>query len=384
MSAPTISNTHHEGVVFLALLGITLVAFAAVAGVVNRFRVWQGSLAKRMYERGQQDLRMGAPEAAIGDFRSALSFDHDNPGYLLSLAEGLESEKRFDEAEAYLLRVWESQPQDGTVNLQLARLAVHRDSPTDALRYYHNAIYGIWTSDPVQNRINARFELVEFLLGRHASTQAQSELIAMLPGLLPDSQLHAKVAALLMRVPDFQDALVQYREALRLDHNNKVAARGAGHAAFELGFYWTSLHYLEASNDKSQDAGSASMIPMARLVLATDPFLRNLSSQERHARMLRAFDAAEQRLHGCMQQHGESPVNQSTSGPGELQDLDLRGEQIKRRLRSQSLLNSSDFAESLMDFVFTTESSTQQECGEPTGVDKALLLIARNRETAGQ
>jgi tetratricopeptide (TPR) repeat protein len=206
----------------------------------------------------------------------------------------------------------------------------------------------------------------------------------MQAGLPPDSRLHAKVAALLMRVPDFQDALAQYREALRLDHKNRFASRGAGHAAFELGLYGTALHYLESSSDKSQDADADSIIQMSRLMLATDPFLRNLSSQERHARMLRAFEAAEQRLHSCMGQHGESQAGVGTSNASVLQDLDLRGQQLRRRLRSPALLNSSDFSESLMDFVFTTESSAQQECGEPTGADKALLLMARNREKAGQ
>ena len=135
-----------------------------MGALVNRFHSWQRVLARRTDQRGQLALEAGQPSLAINFFRSPLSFNRDDPAALLNLAESLIAENRLDEAESYLDNLWERQPQDGTTNLELARLATRRRQNTEVLRYYHNAIYGIWRSDPVQNRIAARFELVYILL----------------------------------------------------------------------------------------------------------------------------------------------------------------------------------------------------------------------------
>src|SRR5207302_4549467 len=153
-TAPPVSKptAQREALVSLVLSALAIAAFAAVLGLTTRFHSWQASLAERMYGRGEHDLQTGRAAAAIEDFRSALAFDRDNPLYQFRLAQALEAEGRFDEAESYLINLWEHQPQNGMVNVQLARLAAHRQSTNRALRYYHNAIYGIWDSNPDENR----------------------------------------------------------------------------------------------------------------------------------------------------------------------------------------------------------------------------------------
>jgi hypothetical protein len=37
-----------------------------------------------------------------------------------------------------------------------------------------------------------------------------------------------------------------------------------------------------------------------------------------------------------------------------------------------------------MDIVFQIEQQAANDCGEPQGLDQALLLISRNREAADQ
>ncbi|HYL16802.1 MAG TPA: tetratricopeptide repeat protein [Terriglobales bacterium] len=365
----------------MTLSAIAIAAFAAVLGLTTRFHHWQASLAEHMYQQGERALQSGRAAAAIEDFRSALAFDRDNFWYQFSLAQSLEAEGRFDEAESYLVNLWERQPQNGMVNLQLARLAAHRQLTSQALRYYHNAIYGIWDRDPDQNRRTARFELIQFLLKQNARTQAQSELIAMEAGLPPDPQLHLKVADLFLQIQDYENALGQFRQVLQLDRKNVQAAAGAGEAAFDLGRYRTALRYLEpavAANHKDEE--SARMLETAGLIIENNPFRRKLSLAERKHRVHTAFQAASLRLNACMQAHGES--TSSAGAESSFQKLYAQEMHLKPKVRSRAL-DDPDFQENVMDFVFDTEEETK-ECGSPSALDEALLLIGRNREGAEQ
>jgi hypothetical protein len=46
--------------------------------------------------------------------------------------------------------------------------------------------------------------------------------------------------------------------------------------------------------------------------------------------------------------------------------------------------DSSDLPDTLMDLILQIEQQTAEQCSEPSGVDLALLLSARNRETVDQ
>jgi tetratricopeptide (TPR) repeat protein len=382
-----VPSGRREALILLTLLGITAAALVGVSALVNRFQSWQGLLARRMNERGQLALKAGQSGLAVNFFRSALSFRHDDPAALLNLAESLIAENRLDEAEAYLRTLWDRQPQDGTVNLELARLAAKRRQPTDALRYYHNAIYGIWSSDPLRSRIAARLELINYLLQQNSNTQAQSEMIAMESGLPPDSQLHARVGQLFQGIGDYRNAENEFLLALKLNHNDEVAAAGAGKAAFRLGHYRTAILYLDAAKAKApNDSQTRDMLDTARLVLEGDPFLRNLSALEREERIQKAYRAATKRLDTCVkaQTTEPSPSGTANSGvaplPTALQDLIRRERQLRSQMRSSLLMRNPELPAAAMSFVFDVEEQTAQLCGEPSGFDQAMLLIGRNRE----
>jgi len=380
-TAPPVSKptAQREALVSLVLSALAIAAFAAVLGLTTRFHSWQASLAERMYGRGEHDLQTGRAAAAIEDFRSALAFDRDNPLYQFRLAQALEAEGRFDEAESYLINLWEHQPQNGMVNVQLARLAAHRQSTNRALRYYHNAIYGIWDSNPDENRRAARFELIEFLLKQKARTQVQSELIAMEAGLPSDPQLHLKVAELFLEIDDYANALAQFRQALQLDRKNVQATAGAGEAAFDLGRYRTAVRYLESAVAGNQkDEVSSKKLKTARLILETNPFQRSVSLAQRKRRVENAYKAASTHLNTCMQGRSASASPSPAESP--VEKLYNQETTLKRKLRGRAL-DDLDFLENVMDFVFEVEERTA-DCGSPTALDEALLLIGRNREGA--
>jgi predicted Zn-dependent protease len=141
--------------VLIVLMVGAVASFAVVSHLVRRFNANQQALGRKLYVQGLADVDARNFNRAIDEFRAALSLDPTNSQYQLSLARALRDSgdpRRLDEAESYLLTLCQRAPQDGTINLALGRVAAHRGSVEDAIRYYHNSIYGVWTNDADLNR----------------------------------------------------------------------------------------------------------------------------------------------------------------------------------------------------------------------------------------
>jgi tetratricopeptide (TPR) repeat protein len=373
-------------VVLLVLTLAAIAAFAAVSHLVSRFNANQQSRGRKLYAEGVADMNAGRSDLAIEEFRAALTCDRANPQYQLSLGRALRDAGRLDEAESYLLALWQRAPEDGTVNLALARVAVRRGSVDDAIRYYHNAVYGIWNSDADANRRSTRIELVEFLLQKNACAQAQPELLALAAALPPDPALHLQTAQLLAQGQDYPNALSEYEKVLHLERGNAAALAGAGEAAYRAGRYRTAQRYLQrAVNANPQDSASRSLLASTSLILQTDPFLARISDAERNRRIAAAFAEAGKRLSSCAQQKGVNlPPAASSSSPPPLALLASQWTAMKRSLPRLRSAGETDLPDAIMDLVFQIEQQTASDCGEPQGMDEALLLISRDREAAGR
>lgn len=129
------------------------------------------------------------------------------------------SDHRPQEARAHLLSLWEKEPGDGTLNLELARLAVVWGDTPQAIRYYHAAIYGVWPDNPAEHRLQIRFELSEYLLQHHTvldAKDAQAELVALAAELPPqDAFAQTRLGTLLVQAGLYARALAAFRNALR-------------------------------------------------------------------------------------------------------------------------------------------------------------------------
>ena len=224
-------------VVIASLLVLAVVAFWGVSRLVNRFREQEKALARHMFAAGESSLQSGQLEQAVDEFRAALSYNQEDPQYELSLARALRDTGRISEAETYLLGLWERTPQAGDVNLALGRLYVRNKSVQNAIRYYHNAIYGVWDANPEEKRRDAQLELIDFLLRQNVTDQAEAELITLEPGLPRDPQLLVRVGHDFAQVHDYDHALGDFQRVLRFDRENADALAGAGDAAFHLGRY---------------------------------------------------------------------------------------------------------------------------------------------------
>jgi tetratricopeptide (TPR) repeat protein len=375
----------------LILLILTLaaaVSFAAVSHLVVRFNANQQSRGRKLYAQGLADASSARYDDAIAAFRAALTCDPTNSQYQLSLARALRDSndpRRLDEAESYLLALWQRTPQDAAVNLALARVAAHRGSIEDATRYYHNAMYGVWNSDPDANRSKARIELIQFLLKKGAPDKAESELMALATSLPPDPAAHLQAAQLFEPAQDYAGALAQYEEVLRVDPANPIALAGAGVAAYRSGKYATAQRYLRtAVTANPQDANARELLMTTGLILRANPFQSHISDAERNRRITAAFAQAGERLAECAQQTGIDLKVPATVTASPLSSLQSRWMTAKPNLARLRFPAETDLPDSIMDVVFQVEQQTSAVCGPPQGLDLALLLISQKREAASQ
>ena len=368
--------TSRYSVVIAALTILALLGFLFVGRLVRRFQEQEKAVARHLYTQGLVEQQAGKPELALEHFRGALTYSPDNFQYQLSLARALRDSGRTDEAQTYLISLWERAPQNGAVNLALGRLAARQNSLDKTIQYYHNAIYGVWDSSEQQNRLNAWFELVEVLLRWQARPQAQAELIALSASLPNDPNLLLRAADLCMRADDYAHAFAEYRKVLQLDHANPRAAVGAAEAAFNLGRYRSAEHYLEAaSKENPGDTQITRMLEVSKFVLQQDPFTRGLSTDERTRRIRIVFTEAGKRLDSCMNTVPQSstPMSKDDALPA----LKAQWQQMDHQLRRLGREGESGLADSVMDLVLKIEQQTSN-C-PITPQDEALLLLAQNR-----
>jgi tetratricopeptide (TPR) repeat protein len=379
-AAPARRNILVLGVLTL----IASLAFALVSRLVTRYHANERQLAWHVFEQGMALSRAGNPARALENFRTALTYDPDNFQYQLSLARALRDSGNLAEAESYLSSLWQRNPEDGVINLAMARLAVRRDSVTEAIRYYHNAIYGAWANDPETNRRNVRLELIRFLIQHKANTLAESELTTFVQTLPPDSTSHLEAAGLYSQIQDYDQALLVYESVLKLEPKNHAALAGAGRTAFQLGRYHTAQQYLTRAVDTDQsDQPSQQALETTNLILSVDPFRRHISDAERNRRLLNAFTQAGERLQSCATSAGIN-LNAPTSPPNPLQTLQVSWNSLRPHVKSMRSASETDLPDSIMDLVSQVETQTAQQCGPPTGQDLALLLVARDRGVGDQ
>jgi tetratricopeptide (TPR) repeat protein len=363
-------NTIPREPLLLAGLIVVIAAFFSVTTfAAHAYHRKQEQFGSVWFERGEEALKRSRPAEAVEDFRNALAYSRDKDLYRLRLAQALMADYRPQEARSHLLSLWEKEPGDGTINLELARLAVMWGDTRQAVRYYHNAIYGVWPDEPTAHRWQIRFELCEYLLQRGTiqdTKDAQAELVALagvLPPQDPDAQL--RLGTLLLQAGLYNRALAAFRAALTAQPNLMPALEGAADAAFRMGEYRTARHYLlPVVAQKPKDKQSLELLNLSELVIKLDPSQRGLPSRERARRAVHDFQLAMARAQAC-----------ASSAP-DLLPLLQQAESMKATIREKVLARNPDALEKAMDLVFKLEKAAAS-CGSPGLEDKALGLLAQ-------
>ena len=360
----------------LGLLTVVAVLFfLTVTGLSSLYHAQRGALGDRWFNRGVADLNARRYEPAVTEFRAALLYSRDNYAYQLNLAEALIGINQTGQAYAYLLNLWDREPESGQVNLELARIAAARGQTQQAIRYYHDAVYAIWPTNQEGQRREAQLELIDLLFATHANSLAQAELVALSENEAEEPALQDRLGDLFMRAGDYERALAAYRLSLKSDQHDAAALAAAGHAAFQLGRYPLAEHYFESAvAANANDQASAEQLKTTEMVLRMDPFQPHISAGERNRLAVQAFAIAGRRLMNC-QEKNVAPK----TGPAE---PNLGGEwtALKPRVSLRNLETHPLLADRAMNLVFRIEKQTSVFCGSPTATDYALLLISKLHE----
>jgi tetratricopeptide (TPR) repeat protein len=367
----------------LVLVSIALLAifFAVVAFITKRYHSEQRDLGRQWYERGEVALKANNPRKAADAFHTALVYAKETsafPAYQMSLAEALVEADRLGEAQVQLQALWEQEPGNGKVNLEMARLFAKSHNISEAIRYYHSAVFGAWESNPETHRRNVRIELCGFLLKENERNAAESELIALQAELPPNANLHIEVGNMFMQVSDYRRALEEFQQALKLNPKSAGAWAAAGNAAYQLDDYLQARRSLEKAVDLNpKDLEAAQKLEISKLVLELDPFQRRLSQEERNKRTVAAFNQAFTHLKQCAQSRGVNLVSQPTTVP--FAGAYSAAKKMQPKANRQNLRRDPDLINSLMDLVMQMEETAQQACGTPPAPDQALLMISQSR-----
>lgn len=363
----------HELMTLALLTVLAIVMTLAVTGLSRIYHGQQEALAVRWSTRGLKDLKQHRFGAAVVEFRTALRYARDNYSYQLNLAEALLGVKKTDEAYAYLINLWDREPENGLVNLELARIAASRGETERALRFYHNSIYATWPGNQEEAMRNSRLELIDYLLGINAKAQAQAELIALEANLPEDSPLQSHLGELFLQAGDNEHALEAFRQALREHRHDATALAGAGAAAFDQGQYITAERYLRAAVAAAPDnADSAARLTTTEAVLGLDPFRTRISAATRNRIVVTAFAAAGDRIKTCPALLGPPPKGRP--------DLVQQWTKMKPRVTERGLRRDPDLVNDAMQLTFSIEQQTSGWCGAVTEADDALLRIAKLHE----
>jgi tetratricopeptide (TPR) repeat protein len=368
-------HPRREVVTLVSITGLIIALFIGVTALSKLFHAQQDALAARWSARGGADLAAGRFNEAVNDYRASLQYAPDCYAIQLGMAQSLIGLGHTGEASAYLVNLWEAEPENGVVNRELARIAAGKGDTRSALRYYHNAIYAIWSGDAERERRETRWELVKYLLGNKAYAQAQSELIALAAEVGDDPGQQVNLGQYFLKVQDNQRALAAFQVALKADPRGQAALAGAGAAAFGMGDYARAQEFLQGAVEQlPADRESRDLLDVAEQVTQLDPYRRQISVAERDRAVLGVLQTTGQRLASCPAA-ARSPI-----AAGKPETLNDAWTKLGVHAASRDLPKNRDVVNQALNLAFAIERQAASQCGQGSSADAALVLISRLHE----
>lgn len=365
-----------DAISLVTLFLITSVIFTLTLLLFRSFTKHRQELGARWKARGERALQAGHPGIAIEDLRSALAYVPDRATEI-ELATALAEAGKLQEASVYFTTLWESAPGDGTINLELARLAVKQGNEDQAIFHYQAALDGTWQGNGYDRRREVRLEMARYLISRHEDSKARAQLLIAAGNAPDDPAIKLAIAGLLEQANATEDALGIYRSVAVRREPPFAALEGAGRTAFALGMYRIAQDYLSralgsplaAHFSGDEEAADRTMLDTSLHVMLLYPSF-DLTPRSRAQRVLAIRDIARQRLTACV----------STSPPGspKLADVVSRWNQLPAQLTVSQLEQQPNLEQTIVLLGFETETAAATACGTPTGNDALLLRIANN------
>jgi tetratricopeptide (TPR) repeat protein len=388
-----------DSVAILSLTLGTVVLFAITLFLFRSFSAHRADLGQRWSARGVEALGAGKPAEAIVALRTALTYAPGTPKYEQLLAQALGEAGHTDESTQYFMGLWDAEPGNGFINLQLARLAARRNDRPAAVNFYRASIYGTWEGDGAARRPEVRLELARYLLANRDFPSARMELLIAGGNAPDDFARDMAIGQLLEQAQDPEDAWIYYQHAAAARPGDPSALDAAGRLAYHSGDYEKAHRLLERAHAEREQKHEA-IEPNADEVTMADSAARilellpspTLPARVRVARILAAQEIAKKRLAACSAQFSTSSLPSAltalntrwtapdggASGAARLDAKNTAKTAAKTTAKTTATALLSDPAEqeSAMQLVYDTEIQTSKSCGTPTGDDALLLHLA--------
>jgi tetratricopeptide (TPR) repeat protein len=364
-SRPFIANLIRREIFVLAVLCVAAVGLFLVTRSAASYRHrLEREDAAAWYGIGQRQLEQGNLRPAIHALRRAAMLDRGNREHVLAVATALAANGQPDASRQVLLGLRARAPEDPEVNARLARLSSAEEDTSAAIRYYQNALYGVWGAGGGDGLRALRIEFIRFLLSRGQSQAALAEILVLEANLPDEADWHVRTGRLLLEAGDDRRAAERFARALRLDPRNAEALAGEGTALFRLGEYARSRPYLQAA--PSVDPEIADMRALVIVILARDPLLPRLRVRDRLERARGNLEHVLQRFSRCQVPAGDAQAR--------LAQLDREAKAAHDAIRRQGPA-PMETIEASVDLVYRLEREMQGVCGPGDLLDRALLIV---------
>ena len=256
--------------------------------------------AKSLYTEGVLLLRQGQARGAVDLLRRANSMVRDNRAYQLDYVAALVGARRFDDADANLKSLLQSDPNNGSANLLSARLMVQEGHISDAESHYHRAIYGAWPENAPAHRLEVRLELVELLASRGQREELLAELLALESEAQGKTSILKQIARLYQVAGSPTRGANVYRELIQKDPDDIDAYEGLGGDELALGDYRAAQNaFLNANRRSPGNRTIQHDIGLLNAMASMDPTPRRLSSAEKFARSTEILQLTRDALKTC-------------------------------------------------------------------------------------
>jgi tetratricopeptide (TPR) repeat protein len=243
-----------DSLAILSLFAGTAVLFAITLFLFHSFSARRVSLAQSWSQTGRDALQSGRPDQAVQALRTALAYAPGTRQYELLLAEALGQAGHPDESYQYFMGLWDAEPGNGQVNLELARLAARRKDHAAAINFYRASIYGTWEGDGVLRRAEVRLELARYLIAGNDLAAARLELLIAGGNAPADYDRDMALGDLLQQAQDFTDAWAYYLRAAALQPDDPAAHQAAGRLAYNYGDYENAERMLARAEREQSSA----------------------------------------------------------------------------------------------------------------------------------
>lgn len=300
---------------------------------------------------------------AIERIEDALALERGNRGYRQTLAQAQLAAGKTADAEAAATDLLETDPTDGLASLIMARALEKEGRYTEAISYYHRAVYGQWHTDAAANQLHARLDLIDLLAARNSKEELLAELLPIQDRPPQELRDKARLGRLFLQAGAPPRAAVLFRAALRDQPEDAGAYAGLGEAEFAQSQYRTAQRdfaaalRLDANNQEARRR-----LELCNQLLALDPTLRGLGHEERYRRSLQLLDLTRGDAEACA---GSNP------SPDLQQSMDDAQKALHARV---SAARQSDATEANLDAAEHLWQARVKECRTPPAADSPLVL----------